>query len=291
MPATNYLTATAAVATAWGTSGNWSGAAVPANGDTTTVANSAAILDASDQSAVTLASQLVHMTFIGTAGSTSAYLQLSSTIATFGLPGGDTVDAAGTMRWKQNFGSVQTAITVINSSDSTSDANLEPLRFLGTHASNTLNVIGGRVGIATTTPTEVSTILTTSISGGTIHFGEGCTLGTINQTGGDVRIRGAVTTYNFDGGTIDSYGNFTITNFNCSSSVTLNHRKSGGNSVTTLTCYDGAIIDLSQNVAAFAVNSLVINGDTIIRVSGANPGQFTWSSLTQNRGSLTIQLS
>ena len=77
----------------------------------------------------------------------------------------------------------------------------------GTHASNTLSVSKGSVGVAwyageTATVATLSVGYRTNQAGdATVVMGAGCTLTTINQSGGSLETSSAVTTMNQRGGT------------------------------------------------------------------------------------------
>jgi hypothetical protein len=49
--------------------------------------------------------------------------------------------------------------------------------------------------------------------------------------------------------------------------------------------FDGAILDLTGNPSAVSVATLRVSGNVTIKRNLANPGHFTWTTLTQDPGS------
>lgn len=99
----------------------------------------------------------------------------------------------GINRCNLNFGSVQTAVTVL-ATGSSPDDNTEAVLLKGTHASNVLNVDSGNVGVAIYGG-ETSTLATLRLDGdATVRCGSGVTLGTIAVNSGTLAINSAVGT-------------------------------------------------------------------------------------------------
>lgn len=255
----------------WATGANWAATTAPVSTNLITVSNSSGAIDASNQSAVTLASLTVPMTFTGTAGTwalnVAGYLRLSSTLAYFGAAGNSGTAATGSGRWMQDFGTNATSILVYNTSSSPTDANLEPLRFLGVHASNVITVVGGRVGIATTIPGEVSTFPTVNNGGGTLDLGAGVTWTTLNNTGGTTNVLSAGTTVNAQAGTVNIGGTGALTTANAQGG-TINYGSTG--TLGTLHMYDG-FVDLTVSPLARIVSSIVLHeGNSTLIVDSAS---------------------
>lgn len=266
----------------WGTAGNWSGSGVPANGDDVYFDSSVSqdVGAGLNQSAVTLASLNIAATFIGKIGTASAYLQVGATLLNIGAPSLSGTPSEGSQRIKIDLGSVQSAVVVFASNKTTADTGLEPIRIKGTHASNTLNVLGGRVGVATTSPSEVATIATVKVTGNTsfLNLSAGCTLTTITNNGGTVNVNSAATTITNISGNLKTGGTGLIGTFNADGGgVVLNNRASGDD-VTTLS-WNGANIDWGGNPDAFIANATTIK----------RGGTGRWFSATQvNLGTVTV---
>jgi hypothetical protein len=210
----------------WDRDTNWDTAAVPVDGDNVHIESTDnSIKHGLAQSAVTLASLDIKQSFIGQLGKPRentdnanafvdyrpTYLAISATICTIGEGDGD-----GSGRIKHDAGSNVCDWTVLGSGTRLSDTSDVPAVLLkGTHASNTLTVQRGDVGVAFFAG-EVSTIATLNVGHKTsetadsqVICGAGVTITTINQTGGTLDIdltTAGVVTINLDGGVLTLRG-------------------------------------------------------------------------------------
>jgi hypothetical protein len=134
-------------------------------------------------------------------------------------------EGSGSGRILLDFGSVQTAV-VIYSTGSAAEADFHAVRLKGTHASNTLDVLGGSVDVAPE-GAETATFTTLQASGSaTVRTSIGATLGTVSAAGAStVMIRS-------DTGLTD----ITAINVDDSAIVTVQ----GDNAVTTINCRSGS---------------------------------------------------
>jgi hypothetical protein len=250
MPSTIYWTG--ATSGDWSVTTNWSGSVVPVTGDTVYIQNSAVSITAGlAQSAVTLAALYIDQTMTGTIGTASAYLQIGATLCTIGNPSLSSIASNGSTRIKLDFGSVQTAVTIINTASSSTETGLPPLRMIGTHASNTCAILAGRAGWAVNLPGETSTVATLNVLGGTIYMGTGSTLTTIKQGGGTIVINSAATTITQDAGTITTQGSGAITTLSASGTANLNST----GTITTLNMRNGCLVDFKGNLTARTVTT------------------------------------
>jgi trimeric autotransporter adhesin len=217
----------------WDNAANWSGGAVPVNGDDVYVDNSAvSILYGLDQAAVTLDSLHVAASFTGggTIGlpKTNAsgypeyrddYLAISATVVILGAGSG-----TGSGRIKLNLGSNQAAIDV-RTTGASAEVGLPAVQLLGTHASNTLTVASGSVGVAIGGG-EVSTLATVTVSASaSVRLGTGCTLTTVT-TAGACEMEASATTLTINGGTATVLGAAAITTLNINAG-TCDYQSSG----------------------------------------------------------------
>jgi hypothetical protein len=156
-------------------------------------------------------------------------LRIGATTFRFGDAGNGPSAAAGSGRFAVDLGTAQSAITILGTKTSGTDTNLEPLRIIGSHASNTLTMTDGLAGVATTLPTETATILTTNLTGGTLNYGAGVTWGTIYQTGGTLTVGGAPggggTLFDQSGGTATLYGGGVVADAKIAGTCNFNLRK------------------------------------------------------------------
>jgi hypothetical protein len=154
-----------------------------------------------------------------------------------------------------NFGTVQFLGNVYFSAATAADANLEPIRIRGTHASNVLNVYGGTVGVATNDPDDTATIVTVNMFGGILNLGAGVTLTTINVDGADAQIsfRSAATTFNQNSGTSVRYNAGALTTLSLKGG-TMNDFGTG--TITTANVYEGAIFNKASGAATITTLNL-----------------------------------
>lgn len=213
-----------------------------------------------------------------------------ATAVTIGAPSNNPgVGANGSGRIAYDAGTVQTTLTILNTSSSSSDDGLEPVRVIGSHASNKLYVLGGLVGAATTLVSETATFATISQTGGVLNGGPGLTWSALQQSGGTMNLTsgsasGTIIQTGSDS-TITLTGTGTLGEVSVGGTLALNMRASSGDTVSILTLNDGATLDLTGNPAIVDVDSWVVNGSVTVRTNPANPGHFTWNTLTRNAGS------
>jgi len=180
---------------------NWSGGSVPVDADDIVFdgnVSTESCLYGLSQSSVTPASITVMQSFTGDIGlperrqsGTSTYDEYRETYLTLGNSGDATNTAiqigegsgSGPRRLKLNTGSGQITMDVFNSG-STKDAGLTAIQWKGTHASNSINIRKGSFGAALL-PGESATLALTQ-TGGTVVLGNGCTVKTIEKTGGSL---------------------------------------------------------------------------------------------------------
>ena len=91
---------------------------------------------------------------------------------------------------------------VVTGTGSTEEANSPPLLIKVNHASPTVSVRAGTVGI-NYEPKTAGQLATLFVSGGDVEVGNATTLATVTMNGGRVVINGAVTTYTVGGGTLE----------------------------------------------------------------------------------------
>jgi trimeric autotransporter adhesin len=203
------------------------------------------------------------------------YLKIGATLLNIGQHNGGGTVPAGSGRLKINLGSVQTTATIYNSGTA-ADAGLQPIRLLGTHASNALKVIKGKVGVATSTSSEVSTILTTTISYDTsvdadaeVTFGPGVTWTTCTKSGGSFVANSAGTT---------------LVNARGTSSIT------SGGTITTLTV-DGGTVTTNGSVAVTTatVNAGAMNSNSTGTIASVTVGNGEQSGALSFAGSTTAR--
>lgn len=196
----------------WSEPRNWSTGAVPVNSDDVIIQNSAAsILYGLNQSSVALASLTIDQSFTGTIGLPrvnaagyveyrGAYLQIQAAAITIGNGTG-----AGSGRIKLDTGAGQVALVIVNSG-SPAETGIKAILWKGTHASNAITVNKGSFGAAVFAG-ETATIATLrqgfrgNVTGDSdVLLGAGCTLTTLNKTGGTLEINSSFATLTHSAG-------------------------------------------------------------------------------------------
>lgn len=193
----------------WDTGANWSGGAVPANGDDVFIDQGGDLLYGLDQSAVTLASLHISQAWTGRLGlarvntdNTASYpeyrsqsLSIGATSIVIGAGSG-----AGSGRVKLNTGSVQTTLRVLDSG-SALESGIAAIVWKGTHASNAVHVVRGSLDVAPF-PGDTATVLGLNVGyrdniagDSTVLLGSGVTLtdATVVQSGGQLTINSSTT--------------------------------------------------------------------------------------------------
>lgn len=191
----------------WSTAANWSLGTVPVNSDRVFIRNSdVSILWGLAQTAVAPSLLQVDYSFTGTIGlpynqfttaegSTddtayeyrTTYLGIATTILRIG-ENFFTSGAGGSSLIKINTSTANCAGMVFNSG--TSSDGLPPIRLKMNHASGTLKVYGGEVGVCIEDPAETGQLATVEAFSSTngspkVYLGEGLVLATHNQVAGE----------------------------------------------------------------------------------------------------------
>ena len=246
----------------WSVATNWSGGAVPVNSDDVVIdKSSVSILWGLAQSAVTLDSLTVTKRFTGKLGLNSrefqtsstatstdveeyrqVYLNIKSTVTSLGEHFG-TGTPAGSTRIMLDLDSTASTVTVFDTALTAAETGLPAVRLLAASASTNIFVRSsqGGVGVAVDAPGETSTIgkmFVVSTSANTVvRLGEGTTLTTWEQYGGNNTIEAAatITTITSWNGNLRTEGDYVVTTGNCRGGTwTANHIKTAGNAFTTL---------------------------------------------------------
>ena len=257
----------------WSNAANWSGGAVPVNGDNVYIRkNDVDILYGLNQSGVTLAILEIEGTYTGKIGlpDTNAngyfeyretFLKIGATLAYVGRGFGT---GPGRLRW--NAGTVQTTATVA-STGTPEDGIVAAFDFVGTHASNAINAqrgtlgFGVKPGVATTVATLKIGSKDNQASDVSIYSGSNVTLGTVSMNGGALEVCNGATTITVANGTLTATaGAFTTIS---NGSGTVNYDTTG-----TLGTYVGgtnSMLDCSRVVASRTITSATFHANSSFR--------------------------
>lgn len=285
---------------AWSTPGNWSTNTVPADGDHIVIANSSdALLWGLDQSGITLQELVIEQNFTGFIGLPESsftlsaadvddskpeyrdtYLKIGASNIRIGEHHGNS-SPTGASRIKINTEGVQTQLNIINTSASSADANMEPVRWVGTHEDNVIHITKGLLGIATTQSDEVATVATLNIGqrgnaagDATVHIADGVTVGTINQAAGNVTIGADLTMLNQSAGVVTTYANASITSAVIGGTAYLN----GAGTISTLRVRGGGSVDFSRDPRAKVVTDCYLYRGASLNLNNGNPLSITMTN-------------
>jgi len=244
------------------TAANWLPAGVPVSTDHVHFINSTQDCDGDlDQSALALGSLTIEQSYTGKIGTTSAYLQIGASVVKIPHHYGPG-SPAGSGRIKLDLGSVTAAaVTIEGTSSSPTETTKPPVRLLAANAGTTIEARKGKIGIAFDTG-ETSTIDKCTVSyvshkntDAEVIIGEGVTLTTFEQTGGDNVLQCAATTVDAEGGSLLTTGSGAITTLNAKGA------KVTPNSTGTITTLDidGGDVDFLKSAAARTVTNCTLD--------------------------------
>ena len=279
----------------WDDTGNWSGGVLPGAADDAYI-EGATILYGLDQSAAgTLDSLNITQSQIGTNpadGYDPTYLDIRATIGEVNYNHGlAAVTQAGPVLL--DFGNVVTTLTIHDSGIDNNNRNAPGVRVLMAAASSIL-VRKGRVAVAPGAG-ETSTVATITVGYTTqkgtdsdVLIGDGVTLTTLAQQGGDVVMRcaattatqeagtlrtegdGAIGTLNVKGGNCTSNSSGTIAAANVTGKGTLDTTKSDeSREITTLKVGAGAKVKLNAGVITLPNGIQLVETAGMLQISSA----------------------
>lgn len=274
----------------YATAGNWSGGAVPVNGDDVHIENSSQAIGTNlNQSAVTLNSFNREQSMTGNIGTAAAYLQLgfgSGKRVRLGYQYGGTSTPAGPAREKLDFSNANVTVDVFGtaSASATGEEYKQPTRLKFNNSSAVLNLYYGKVGVAADAAGETSTLGTVNqIGSSTLVLGAGVALTTLNKSGGDCIMQcGATTVRQTGSGNLEVAAAAAITNLYVQAGQAVHNGSGtvatwyawGGTSVlngvvTNLLIDHGGVADLTQSALSRAFPTTTMGFGTI-RVNTAH---------------------
>lgn len=272
----------------WTAGGNWSPSGPPGAGDV-------AIFDGRATRALTgnpagspqLLAIKHYMSCAFAVGTTAAPIAVCADNVEVGLPATDGSSGGGA-QFHINTGTNAGSIFVVYNSPSTGTSGQDPVTIkTGTPSAGNhqLYVHGGVVGVATAAPADAATIATIGMTGGILNLGLGMVTGwslTLSGTGNPKAYTNTATS-----GTITVYaGQLTTEGVGLIAALTLyggtslvNHRVSGGASITTLTLGGNnpstPTLDISGEPSGITITNTTLMKGRIIR---ANPTQITYTN-------------
>lgn len=286
--AANTQTLTRAAVTAnagdedFNTASNWATGSVPVNGDSWDADGRSLdnIRYGLDQSAKTFALVRIFQSFSKTIGALGGYkLKMGCTNCLIGEPAQDGSTGSGSSLINISFYTVAGTARV-KKTRNTGTSNKPPVQLLPNE--NTFDIIvepNAIVGIGTDVYGETVAMNELHMHGGRCEVGVGTTFGgsspAINQTGGDVILRGSVATINQDAGTITTEGSGTITTANIAGTLVSNST----GTITTLEVKGGGVADFTQSTAPRTVtNGTVVGTGARINANNGKALSVTWTT-------------
>lgn len=205
----------------------------------------------------------------GLVGTKTEDWQIGAALATIGNytgPGDLPIEADGRFRW--DMGSTVSTITVFNTVSGSEDDSLRPVRLLGSHPDNVITVRRGLVGLAATTPDEVSLIKTINIDyvdsvndDSDVELGMGVTLTNLIKTGGTCLLQSASTLIRQWAGLLTTEGTGVQTQIDIHGGTIISN--STGN-VTKINGYGGTVDMIRSSELRTLVDADAYNGFDLI---------------------------
>ncbi len=188
---------------------------------------------------------------------------------------------AGAGRIRLDTGSGQTELNIADSAVNSIDTNLEPIRWIGSHASNVVNVTRGRLGIATSVAGETATVSKLNVghrgnvSGDAdVRLGAGVAITTINQSGGEIATESNATTVNQSAGTLTTLGATAITTADIAGTAYLN----ADGTITTLRVLGTGVADFSRDPRSRTVTNCELHQGATLNLDNGNPLSITFTN-------------
>ena len=283
--AATFTVATTTAATGptwWSDANNWADGSVPVNGDDVVIDNFAGdITDGLDQSAVTLNSLTVGMSFTGTIGrpreNDGGYpeyrdlaLKVGATSLKIGVGQG-----SGSGRIKIDVGSIATNAEVENSGTSL-ETDVPAVLLAGTHASNVWDISGGTVGLAFFQDELATAASLTVSSQATCYCGPGLTVTNV-VTAGTLNLYSATSSLKVYGGVAQVFGSAGHTSIDVK-----------GGQLNYLTSGTAAAVALGPGVIDTSLDS---SPRTFTAFTGRSGGVVNDPSRTISYGSIAVDTS
>ena len=284
-------------------SANWlrsGSASLPQNGDDVVVANtSIPLLWNLDQLAsVQFLSFTRYQSFTGTIGLPDynangyyeyrpTYFQFSGSAGTLPLSLGLGV-GSGPTRERYNLGTKRYALTVVGAG---SPADEFAVRVLGTHANNTLTIVGTSVGVATF-PGESSTLDVVTVDGGgsltcgpTVTFTGTGGGGTLTLTGGSATLYCAPAAIVARNSAVLSLAGSSLTFASITANNGVQISLLTAMTISVLTLQKGSTLNNSANLGAVTLTTSTLDGDTCQILDPNN--SITYTNATTVNGQVT----
>lgn len=314
---TDFAETTASAApNAWSTAANWSGGAVPADGDDVFLRNSSVdIAWGLAQSAVTLSSLHIEHTYTGRIGlhrgvfaqsadgnttTTSAkgeyrqtYLEIGIDELVVGANSGIGTPTGSDRIKVDNAKAGASTCTVLQTNINAAEDGLPVFRYLAAHASAELYVRSapGGVGVAADAPDETATLGVIACDAEQpstlMQIGAGTTVTTFRQREGVCELRAAATisTATLTGGLLTTEGDYTITTLNVDGGTCYaNHIKTSASAITTANV-NGGLLSGARSTDARTWDTVNLEVGGSIAGSG---GAVTITTLNEPAGEFTL---
>lgn len=174
----------------------------------------------------------------------------------------------GALRLVADYGTSAAAVQVLSTLNSAgTDSGFEPVRFQFNNSSATCSVLGGQVGIATSTPAVTSTLGTVTVAGSqsVVDLGRDLTYTTMTVNNGTVTDYGGGSgrTVTIWSGSLTLLNQTVVGTLNCRGGASYcEGRPASGNTINTLNLFGGNA-DFSGDPSQFQVGAIALRDGTL----------------------------
>jgi hypothetical protein len=203
----------------------------------------------------------------------NTYLCISATNIEIGQHAGSSTPV-GSGRIKLNTGTAQTTLNIHNTATSSADTHQQPVRWVGTHASNLIRIFRGKLGLASNLPGETATVdklyvgQAGSLGGdANVVIGQGATLTDLYQSGGSVTVSCNVVNLQQTAGKLTTQGTLSLTNVTIAGQADLMHV---GDITNLIVGHDGQV-DLSHQAASRVITHCNVYDGSTLNLNNGNP--------------------
>lgn len=303
--------------THWDTAENWSDGTVPVDGDNVIIANiSQNICYGMSENDINLGYLRIEQTYTGKIGLPSfkfcttadgetfnttvpeyreQYLDIDFDTCDIGQHFG-TGAPVGSRRLKiKNTTANASIVTVHDTASAPEETGMTAVQLIMSHGDHDIYVRKARagVGIATGKPGETATVGIISVPASDtqtqVIVGPGVTVTDYSQNGGNNQLQAAntITNVTVNGGILTMDGDYTVTNLTVAGGTVYdNHKKTGGNAVTTAIITGGSV-DLSRSTEPRTWAAINPDGGSI----KADFSVITLTAIDEPAGLKTIQIT
>jgi hypothetical protein len=235
---------------AFQTGANWSPSGPPSNGDTAIFdQNGTLTLTGADHSSITLGNLIIYKSFTLGIGSITTAFKVGATNVQIGLNPDPSQSFSGPSQVNLDLAGIAATVVIYDSGQSNATPGYENILLKGTHTGNTFYMVSSTASVGIATKTGDLAYFTISANGGRLNIGSGCTCPsmTLGNTIQCTSYTGPTALTINGSARLTTYGDYTITTATINGGTWVaSHRKTAGNSITTLN-RNGGSVDVSED--------------------------------------------